>query len=102
MVALITFVIIVVVVALLCVTGSRYKYEKRNSVDSLQLDDGGIVSYELRASKRRNVQHLRCRFCGTFSDSLLYFCFIFRDLVLFVCFLLSLLKQPLAFDWMLS
>lgn len=59
MVALVTFVVIVIVVALLCVTGNHYKYEKRNSIDSLQLADGGIVSYELRASKRRDVHQAR-------------------------------------------
>lgn len=59
MVALVIFVVIVIVVAFLCVTGSRYKYAKRNSADSLQLADGDIVSYELRASKRRNLPHLR-------------------------------------------
>ncbi|VDM39837.1 unnamed protein product [Toxocara canis] len=59
MIAMLTSVVIVVVVALLCVTGSRYKYGKRNSIDSLQLADGGIVSYELRTSKRRNLHHSR-------------------------------------------
>jgi hypothetical protein len=46
-------VVIVVVIALLCVTGrgNKYKYEKRNSIDSLQLADGGIVSYDGRPTQ---------------------------------------------------
>jgi hypothetical protein len=60
--ALASLVVIVVVIALLCVTGrnNKYKYEKRNSADSLQLADGGIVSYELRASQRnKQTRHNR-------------------------------------------
>ncbi|KAE9550691.1 hypothetical protein FO519_006092 [Halicephalobus sp. NKZ332] len=34
----------------------RYKHEKRESFDSLQLADGGIVSYELRQSKNKQVR----------------------------------------------
>lgn len=53
-VAMSTFVIIVVVVACLCVTGSRAKFnrDKRNSVDSLQLADGNFVTFQMKGNQR--------------------------------------------------
>lgn len=55
---------------LLYVTGSRFKYEKRNSVDSSQFADGGIVSYELRPPKRKNRLHVKsvCQFVSKFEN----------------------------------
>uniref|UniRef100_A0A158Q594 Down syndrome cell adhesion molecule-like protein Dscam2 n=1 Tax=Dracunculus medinensis TaxID=318479 RepID=A0A158Q594_DRAME len=53
-VTVIILIVIAIVIVLLYVTGSRFKYEKRNSVDSSQFADGGIVSYELRPPKRKN------------------------------------------------
>jgi len=68
--ALASLVIILIVVASVCVTGgdNKYKYEKRNSADSLQLADGGIVSYELRASQRpnKNTRHHHSRLVDKF------------------------------------
>uniref|UniRef100_A0AC34QH49 Thymidine kinase, cytosolic n=1 Tax=Panagrolaimus sp. JU765 TaxID=591449 RepID=A0AC34QH49_9BILA len=50
--------VIIIFITMLCWTGSRnrYKHKKRESFDSLQLADGGIVSYELRQSKNKQVR----------------------------------------------
>ncbi|EYB98311.1 hypothetical protein Y032_0132g1710 [Ancylostoma ceylanicum] len=54
MVAMSTFVVIVLVVAFLCITGSvaKYKREKRNSVDSIHLANGNFVAFQMEASHR--------------------------------------------------
>uniref|UniRef100_A0A914QBI7 Sidekick n=1 Tax=Panagrolaimus davidi TaxID=227884 RepID=A0A914QBI7_9BILA len=52
------FIVVFIFIILLCVTNGnkRYKGDKRPSFDSLQLADGGIVSYELRQSKNKHVR----------------------------------------------
>lgn len=55
MVAMVSIIVVIIVTASLCITGSRYNYMKRNSADSLQLADGDIVGYNLR-SKHRNFE----------------------------------------------
>uniref|UniRef100_A0A8L8K0B0 Protein-tyrosine-phosphatase n=1 Tax=Heligmosomoides polygyrus TaxID=6339 RepID=A0A8L8K0B0_HELPZ len=54
MVAMSTFVVIVLVVAFLCITGSvaKYKREKRDSVDSIHLANGNFVAFQMEASNR--------------------------------------------------
>ncbi|VDM65578.1 unnamed protein product, partial [Strongylus vulgaris] len=54
MVAMSTFVVIVLVVAFLCITGSaaKYKREKRDSVDSIHLANGNFVAFQMEASHR--------------------------------------------------
>uniref|UniRef100_A0A5S6Q0T3 Protein-tyrosine-phosphatase n=1 Tax=Trichuris muris TaxID=70415 RepID=A0A5S6Q0T3_TRIMR len=56
--ALILLVIVVIVVAALWVTGNRSKGEKprSGSNSSLQLSDGGIVTYQLRTSRQNKVR----------------------------------------------
>ncbi|KAK6026780.1 fibronectin type III domain protein, partial [Ostertagia ostertagi] len=54
MVAMSTFVVVVLVVAFLCITGSvaKYKREKRDSVDSIHLANGNFVAFQMEASHR--------------------------------------------------
>ncbi|KAK6046290.1 fibronectin type III domain protein [Cooperia oncophora] len=54
MVAMSTFVVVVLVVAFLCITGSvaKYKREKRESVDSIHLANGNFVAFQMEASHR--------------------------------------------------
>ncbi|CAI4226477.1 unnamed protein product [Auanema sp. JU1783] len=56
LIAMSTFVVIVVVIAFLCVTGSqaKFKREKRNSVDSLQLADGNFINYQMNGHRGIN------------------------------------------------
>uniref|UniRef100_A0A1I7YHM0 Protein-tyrosine-phosphatase n=1 Tax=Steinernema glaseri TaxID=37863 RepID=A0A1I7YHM0_9BILA len=81
MVGLITFVIIVIVISLLCVTGSaaKYRYDKRRaSVDSLQLAEN-VVSYELRGTQRKSLKHNRPRDVPSRPDTNTSWISEFRD-----------------------
>ncbi|KJH47598.1 fibronectin type III domain protein [Dictyocaulus viviparus] len=54
MVAMSTFVVIVLVIAFLCITGSITKYnrDKRHSVDSIHLANGNFVAFQMESSNR--------------------------------------------------
>ncbi|KAK0397791.1 hypothetical protein QR680_002272 [Steinernema hermaphroditum] len=81
MVGLITFVIVVIVISLLCVTGSaaNYRYDKRRtSVDSLQLAEN-VVSYELRGAQRKSMKHNRPRDVPSRPDTNTSWISEFRD-----------------------
>ncbi|KFD51708.1 hypothetical protein M513_07404, partial [Trichuris suis] len=56
--ALVLLVVVVIVVAALWVTGNRSKGDKprSGSNSSLQLSDGGIVTYQLRSSRQNKVR----------------------------------------------
>ncbi|VDM62678.1 unnamed protein product [Angiostrongylus costaricensis] len=66
MVAMSTFVVIVLLIAFLCITGSaaKYKRDKRHSVDSLHLANGNFVAFQMEAnhrdlrSREKNVSRL--------------------------------------------
>jgi hypothetical protein len=60
-VGLLIVIIILVFVATLCLTNSsKYKSEKNHAFDTLQLSDGGIVSYELQSKRlKRNSPPVR-------------------------------------------
>ncbi|TMS37371.1 hypothetical protein L596_004315 [Steinernema carpocapsae] len=81
MVGLITFVIIVIVISLLCVTGSaaKYRYDKRRaSIDSLQLAEN-VVSYELKGTQRKSLKHNRTRDIPSRPDTNTSWISEFRD-----------------------
>lgn len=54
-VALLILIVIVIFIATLCITSSssKYKSEKNHAFDTLQLSDGGIVSYELQSKRMK-------------------------------------------------
>uniref|UniRef100_A0A8R1ENP7 Uncharacterized protein n=1 Tax=Caenorhabditis japonica TaxID=281687 RepID=A0A8R1ENP7_CAEJA len=62
LVAMSAFVLIVIIIAILCVTGSSAKYrrEKRSrSIDSLQLADGNFASFQLKGTSATNMTRSR-------------------------------------------
>lgn len=62
LVAMGAFVLIVIIIAILCVTGSSAKYrrEKRSrSIDSLQLADGNFASFQLKGTSAANMTRSR-------------------------------------------
>lgn len=56
MIGMVIFLVIIMVVALLSLTGNHRKCMRRNSMDSLQLADGNIVN---SASKRKTLMYAR-------------------------------------------
>lgn len=54
-IALLILIVVVIFIATLCITSSssKYKSEKGHAFDTLQLSDGGIVSYELQSKRMK-------------------------------------------------
>lgn len=62
-IALVIILIIFIFIVILCITNSvrnSYKEEKNTAFDTLQLSDGGIVSYELHSKHLKRFTNLNC------------------------------------------